>query len=146
MAFDINNTAHLVILGEYGNSLGFGGSTNDILNAVNLAENNPAPVNGPDTMTANALLLAIFDVSISSQDQFKIQLLFEATQGRDGDLSDFRSRVRALGTTLSNAVDTIVRALSWAEVSFGGIDANGISERVIISRDDWFAARDHVGT
>jgi hypothetical protein len=145
MAFDANNTAHLTTLRDYGNSLGFGGSTQSILDAVNLPENNPTTTNGPDRMTATALLFAIFDVAISSQDQFKVQLLFEATEGRSGDLSDFREKVKNLSTALSSAVDGIVRALSWAEVTFGTLDVNGVYERVVISRNDWFAARDYIG-
>ena len=145
MAFDVNNTAHLVTLRDHGNSLGLGGSTSEILAEFNLPGNNPTPATGPDGMTVSALLLVLFDVAISSQDQFKVQLLFESSQGRDDDLSQFRAKVRALGTAISNAVDTIVRALSWAEVTFGGLDSNGINERVVISRNDWLAARDYQG-
>ena len=143
MAFDVANTAHLVTLRDYGNSLGLG-NTDKILEQFNLPENNPTPSTGPDKMTANALLLAIFGISISSQDQFKIQLLFEATQGRSGDLSDFRAKVIALNANLAVAVNTIVRSLSYAEATFGVLDSNGVYESVIIKKSEWIAARDYI--
>ena len=145
MAFDVANTAHLVTLRDYGNSLGLG-STGDLLDQFNLVDNNPSPSTGPGKMTANALLLAIFDISISSQDQFKIQLLFEATEGRDGDLSEYRVLVGALGAQILAAINTIVRSLSYADATFGVVDANGTHENVVISESQWFAARDYTGS
>ena len=144
MSFDGSNAAHLVTLRDYGNSLGLG-STQAILDQFNLPENNPSPASGPAMMTANNLLVAIFDVPISSQDQFRIQLLFEATQGREGDLSEFRSLVSVLSASISSAISGIVRALSYADATFGIVDTNGTHETVTISESDWFTARDYSG-
>lgn len=149
MAFDRTNSTHLLALkNEVDNdplSMGYAAvrdTTSALLELLNNPDNNLSPVNGNAPVTAEALLNAIFDESISSQDQFKIQLLFEATSGLTEDLSRYKTRVQSLSAGLNAALALIVRPLSRAEVLFSDDDANGIKEFVTISKADWFAARD----
>lgn len=149
MSFDVNNPAHLLILKteEETDPAGVGyaaalGNTHVLLDLFNLPANNPGPETGIDFLTAEACLLAIFGVSISSQDQFKIQLLFEGSESLQSDLSDFRLQIRGLSAPILAAIDTIIRPLSRVEVVFADLDINGVMERVVISRNDWIAARD----
>ena len=144
MAFDINNPADLLALTNEGllpQYVALNGETQAILNLLNDPANNDTPDNGVDKLTAEALLDVIFDVAISSQDQFKIQLLFEGTDGLGGDLSRFRAKLSALSTSIANAIATIVRPLNRAEVLFGGLDEVGTYENVKISKTQWIAAR-----
>jgi hypothetical protein len=97
---------------------------------------------GISPMTAEALLSVIYPVAISSQDQFKIQLLFEGAESMQSDLSRFRQNVRDLGSPIAIAIDLIVRNLTAAEVEFSELDSNGVHEIIHISESDWFAARD----
>ncbi len=97
---------------------------------------------GVAPMTAQALLKALFPVSINSQDQFKIQLMFEGTADLNSDLSIFKTDLIALGGQIPGAVNSITRLLSIAEEAFSDLDENGINEFVVISRDDWIAARE----
>ena len=149
MAFDRNNLADLTTLKTEVNDdpagIGYNASSGDtqlVLDGLNLVANNTTPANGNASMTAEAFLSAIFTVSISSQDQFKIQLMFEATSDLDGDLSKFRIDTKGLSVNISSAIDTIIRPLSRAEILFAIDDANGVKEFVIIKRLDWIAARD----
>ena len=146
--FDVNNPADLLALKTEVNTdpflMGYASatSTNDLLALLNDPEKNLGLETQPAPVTAEALLDAIFDVAISSQDQFKIQLLFEGTEGLNGDLSRFKTKIGALGTSLQNAVDRITRRVSRAEELFADLDENGVLEFVSISRNDWIAARD----
>ena len=71
-----------------------------------------------------------------------IKLMFEPASGYSDDLSRFRLQTRALSTQIGNAVDSIVRFLTLAELSFSNLDGNGVNETVTISKSDWIAARD----
>ena len=104
--------------------------------------NGKTTIMGIAPMTAEALLAAIYPIAISSQDQFKLQLLFEGSESMSADLSRFRFDVIALGVTISAAINAIVRNLTIAEVEFSELDANGVNEIIQISEADWFAARD----
>jgi len=136
MAFDRNNPTDLATLKALVPDPTIG--TQDILDY--LASDSVTP--GVAPMTAQALLKALFSVSINSQDQFKIQLMFEGTADLNSDLSLFKTDMIALGGQIPGAVNSITRLLSIAEVAFSAIDDNGINEFVVISRDDWIAARE----
>lgn len=148
MAFDRTNPAHLLALRTEVTTdpalVGYNvnGNENVLVGLLNDPAANPEGQTVPDTVTTGKLLDAIFDVAISSQDQFKIQLLFEGTSGFSDDVSDFKARIGALGTALQTAVDSIVRPISRAELLFSQPDANGVYDRVTLSVDDWHAARD----
>lgn len=149
MAFNRDNPADLLALKNEVtlDPIGMGyasvvGQTNLLLDLINNSVNNVSPSDGPDTVTAQKLLSAIFEEPVSSQDQFKIQLLFELADGADSDLSGFKTNIADLSAGLATAVSTIIKPLSRAEVLFSNIDANGITETVILTRADWSAARD----
>lgn len=145
MAFDRSNQAHLTALKALVLAGGFTvlDGTSDILAYVNLPENNLGGETGPDSMTGEALLKIVFAENISAGNQFRIQLLFEATNGLTDDMSRFKSDVSALDAGLLAAINLLVRDLSLAEVAFSEDDANGVRERVTISSADWAAARDN---
>lgn len=136
MAFDRNNPTDLATLKALVPDPNI--PTQEILDTLN-AETVTV---GIAKMTAGALLESIFDVAVASQDQFKLQLLFEATAGLESDLSEFRLLVRALSNSISTSVDTITRFLTLAELSFSDLDSNGVNETVTISQADWITARD----
>lgn len=149
--FDVNSSLDLAALKEevLTDPTGVGynaasGSTQLVLDGLNQVSKNTTPQIAVAPMTAGAFLFAIFDVAISSQDQFKIQLLFEGTADLEEDLSRYRLKTRNLSAQISNAVDTIQRPMSRAEVLFSNLDANGVTEFVTINRMDWIAARDSV--
>lgn len=147
MAFDRTNPAHLTAARDYitvTKGLPVTTDTPVILDHFNDPSLNPTPANGANPLTARRLVDAVWESTVASQDQFKVQLLVEATTSIDDDVSDWRLRAIALGTQLGNAISAQTRALSWAEVTFGAADANGVYESVVITRDDWFAARDSV--
>ena len=145
MAFDRTDPADLTAARDYivvTKALDpFGTPTDVILSHFNDPALNPTPANGANAMTARRLVDAVWEATVASQDQFKVQLLIEATQTLDEDVSDWRLRAIALSTQLGNAINAQVRALNWAEVTFGSADANGVYESVVLTRDDWLAAR-----
>lgn len=151
MGFDRTKAADLAALKSEVNTdpLGMGyaaviGNTLAVLNLLNDPANNvetPKPT-GAAAISANRLLELIYPEAISSQDQFKLQLVFEGSSGLDADVSNFRTQIAGLSTALNNAIQAEVRDLSRAEVLFGGVDANGVYETVNINRDDWIAARE----
>jgi len=147
MAFDRSNSADLLALKNEvnGDPLGAGyltQGTQGILDLLNNPANNLAPETGADSMTAEKLLKVIYPEAVNSQDQFKLQLLFEATGNLGSDLSLFKNEVSALSPALAAAVAGIIRDLSRAEVLFSIDDDNGVREKVYISRDDYLTARD----
>lgn len=147
MAFDRDNTADLLALKTEVNSdpLNMVYDVNDtagVLELLNNPSKNQVQQTGVARLTAELLLNAVFDENLSTGDQFKVQLLFESSSSLTDDLSQFRDKVKTLSTQLATAIDLIVRPLSRAEVLFSGLDANGSNELVIISRDDWIAARE----
>ncbi len=136
--FDVTDVTHVARLKALVSNPNDG--TKEILDLLN-GETDP-PVNGIAPMTAEALLFAIYPLAISSQDQFKIQLLFEGSDSMQADLSRFRAEVVKLGTPIETAISAITRFLTVAEVEFSELDANGVNEIIRISKDDWVAARD----
>ena len=140
MAFDRTDPADLATLKAYIADPTQG--TAEILALCNDPANNPSPANGANPMTAESLIDAAWESNVSSQDQFKVQLLIEGTNSFEDDLSDFRLRAIDLSAGIGATINANVRALSWAEVTFGAADANGVWESVVITAQDWFEARD----
>ena len=116
-----------------------GGVFQQLMGLLNLSENNQAPENGAAPMTVGALLKAIFGIPVSSQDQFKVQLLFESTQSQNGNLSNFKTEVSSLSPAIEAAVTSIVRPLSRVEVLFAIDDSNGVREYISLTKQDILA-------
>lgn len=148
MAFDINNPSHLlalkneVTLDPIGMGYDVNGNTNTLIALLNDPASNIGNDTGADFITPKNLLNAIFPEAISSQDQFKIQLVFESASSIEDDISIFRDDLSALSAGLATAISGITRSLSRAEVLFGDLDVNGSHEKVYITRNDWITARD----
>lgn len=149
MSFDRTDPADLLALKNEVNDdpLGMGydppAGTQPVLDLLNIPANNLSPADGDSPVIANVLLKVIFGESISAQDQFKLQLLFEASSDLDADLSEYRALITALSNPLGIALAAaLIRALSRAEVLFSDVDVNGTTELITISRNDWIAARD----
>ena len=152
MAFDRNDPVDLIALRDEQaldpRGVGYAavdGQTQATLDLFNLESNNPGAETGLAILTANKLLKIIFSEAISSQDQFKIQLLFESSTGLEDNISDFITEISVLSGALSAAIAANTRHLNIVEVLFADDDVNGVKESVTISRDDWFAARDYIG-
>ena len=149
MAFDGNDPADLLALkNEVNNdpaSMGYAAAvdnTSDLLSLLNETIHNTTPEDGATALTCEDLLKMLFAENISAGDQFRVQLIFEMTDGADSDISRFKSEVAALDTGLASKINAHVRPLTRAEVLFSDLDANGVKEVVNISRLDWIAARD----
>ena len=148
MAFNRTDAADLlalkneVLLDPTGRGYDVHANVNDLTDLLNDPDNNLTPATGADKLTPRNVLKALMPVSISSQDQFKIQLMYEGSSGFNDDISVFREDIIPLSPPIGNAIESIVRALSRAEILFAVIDANGTREPVTISQQDWFAARD----
>ena len=146
MAFDRNNPADLLALKNEITldplNIGYDslGNTQVLLNLINLPANNLGAETGPDLVTSEKLLKAIFPINISSQDQFRIQLIFEVGGGLNTSLEGLKSLIGGLSAALQAAIDGIIRPLSRAEVLFS--TAETTYESVVITRDDYIAARD----
>lgn len=152
MAFDRNNTAHLVALRDEESldpiGMGYaatGGNTQQTLDLFNLSSNNVGLEIDPAALLADDLIGIMFDIAVNSQDQFVIQSLLEITSSEITDISRFRAQLSNLSVGFATAITNHTRQLSRMDVLFGIVDSNGVHETVIISKDDWFAARDHVG-
>ena len=153
MAFDVTNTNDLAALRDeqLNDPVGMGyaavdGDVNKTLDLFNNEANNVGVEVGNAKLLAGDLLSIIFGISVSSQDQFKIQLVFESSSGTESDVSAYRPDLIALSNALADEINLHTRHLNRAEALFSNVDANGVIETVVISRSDWFAARDHVGT
>lgn len=144
MAFDRNNPAHLTALKDeiQTDPIAMGYNWTPAYSAPIIAGllNNPASnvggETGPDYVTAEKLLTAIFPEPVSAQDQFKVQLVFEIAQGKEEDLSSFKTEIASLGVNFSAAIDSIVRPLSRGEVLFANTIEYGVTEYVVISSND----------
>ena len=148
MAYDVNNPADVAALrAEVDNDpVGMGYTADDgdvgkLLDQLNLPENNVVPADGNAPMRADLFLDSIFNLAISSPNQFVINSMFATSNGFEEDLSFFRLKTIGLSNALSDAIDTIVRPLSRAEVLFAVDDSNGVKEFVTITNTDWAAAR-----
>lgn len=150
MPFDRTDPADLAALKAEVETdpLGFGyaatTSTAALLALLNDPANHvsdPKPT-GPDFLTPKNLLAALFPVNVNSQDQFKLQLIFESAASEDSDVSIYRDPlVNEVGGQVGGAVAGIERELSRGEQLFADVNSEGSTERVVISSDDWFAAR-----
>jgi len=155
MAFDKNNTAHLILLrDEQANDpIGMGyaaidGQTKKTLDLFNVPANNVGGETVNEMLTPSLLLESIVPDDLTVDNKFSdgartwLQLLFEGTSDLSDDLSNNRDKVLELfnenpQTDTYNAIAALQRAISRAEVLFG-VNTN-------ITKADWFAARDYVG-
>ena len=148
MAFDRNNPEDLAALKTEittdPTGLGYAAAPNldTALDLINNPIHIDPPVLGQDFATARRILKSIYPEPISSQDQFKVQLLFEGSDGMNSDLSEFKPELSALSGGIATAIASITRNLSRAEILFSVLNENGVNERVVISQQDWIAARD----
>ena len=147
--FDENDPADILALNieVYGDPTGMNyapviQSTASLLSLLNDSNENIGNETGEAPMTPGNLLNAIWGISISSQDQFKIELLFTSAASQSEDISDFKAEVSALAPSISLAIQTIIRPLSRAEVLFADVDENGVVESVTIPKSGWIKARD----
>lgn len=139
MAFDRTNPTHLATLKAMVPDPNI--NTQLILDDLN----SPTLTVGPAPLRSNVLLKMIFQKNISGPNQYNIQLLYTACSGEGlrYDMSEFRSTIIGLGDVGLNAlIAANTRFLSKAEVAFSTIDENGTQEFVVITAQDWFAARD----
>ena len=106
------------------------------------ASGNPLHVaDGPDQLTTGKFLTIVFTENVSAGDQFRIQLLFEMTEG-DANIDKHRGDIAALNDNGINlALAALRRPLNLAEINFADV-VDGATEVVKISKQDWFAARD----
>lgn len=145
MAFDITNQAHLNTLYNYATvTRGFDPltvSADVLLSALNDPADNPSPATGGDKMTVRHLNRAVLASNVASQDQFKVQLLVEPASGYDDDISEFKADMIGLGGQLATNLTAQVRALNWAEVTFGS-EIGNVWEFITLTLEDWRAARD----
>ena len=148
MAFDRNNPADVLALKTEVDTdpalMGYtpaDGDTGKLLNLLNFEVNNTTPANGNAPLTAEDLLIMVFAENISAGNQFRVQLLFEMSVGSEDVVSRFKTQLSALDVGLASAIASHVRPLSRAEVLFSNLDADGVNESVIITQQDWFAAR-----
>lgn len=151
MAFDVNNPAHKITLRDEQSIdpilMGYAavdGDTTKTLDLFNNADKNVQPISGAKALTAKDLVAMIFEDAVNAQDQFSIQSLLEVTSDLNSDISDFRATI-GLINTFATAITNHVRPLNRVEVLFAELDSNGVMETVMISKTDWFAARDYVG-
>ena len=147
--FDENDPADILALNTevYGDPTGMNyapviQSTASLLVLLNDPENNIGNETGDAPMTPGNLLESIWNTSISSQDQFKIDLLFTSSGSQSSDISNFKAEVSALSPAIAAAIQTIIRPLSRAEVLFSDTDENGVVEFVTIPKSGWIKARD----
>ena len=143
MAFDVNNPAHLATLKSLVPNPSLG--TDVILASLNdyYDTNGDAlyPANtGPAQLTTRSLLEMVFGINISSGDQWRIQLIFEMTDG-ERNIDDMRPMLNGINNALDTAIENHTRPLSLAEINFSNLDEYGAQEVVNITRTDWFAAR-----
>jgi hypothetical protein len=149
MAFDRLNPEHLATLKTEAETdpieMGYSG-TNSTIQLLNLFNNPINNVGGEvvgEMFTPKLMLDVIVPDDLTPGGQFTqgelewIKMLFESSSSLGDDLDAFRTKFRGLfpgnAQTVAN-LDARVRRLSRAEVLFG--------EDTVISRDDWFAARD----
>lgn len=150
MAFDRTNPTDLIALKSevVNDPAGLGyvdGNLRLTLELLNIAENNLGNETGEDYLHVKKLMLILFGETLGSADQFKVDLLVNASDGLRDDISDFKALLKSLSGSLNTAILANTRDLTRAEVLFSSIpDANGTIESVIISRTDWITARDYV--
>ena len=143
MAFDQNNPTHLAMLKSLVPDPSEG--TSIILASLNNHyDANGAPLypnTGPAQLTTRSLLEMVFSVNISSGDQWRIQLIFEMTDG-ERNIDDMRPMLNGVNNALDTAIENHLRPLSLAEINFSDLDEYGAQEVVNITRSNWIAARD----
>ena len=147
MAFDRNEPADLLALKNEVelDPVGVGytpadGDTGKLLGLLNTPASNPGGEIGPDFLTTANFLSIVYVENVSAGDQFRIQLLFEMTEG-DVNIDKYRGDIALLNDAGLNArIALIVRPLTRAEVLFSDV-VDGAKESVVITDRDWFAAR-----
>ncbi len=148
MAFDRTNPVNLLDLQNevLVDPLGIGYSGMDIdtlLLHLNDASLNPNVTVGVPVFTPQALLALLFNTNINVSLQYTIDLLFESTSGLNENISWARGPITAADTQLGNKISALGRNLSRGEVLFSDQDEYLTHEIVVISKDDWIAARDY---
>ncbi len=143
MAFDKENTAHLITLRDYGISLGVN-STNKILKRFNLKKHNPIDISGPSNITKIKLSKVLFGLTLDAQDRFRIGVMYSSLTDIDTDLDQFRSQLKSMDQGLSDAIDGMTRKLSYADQIFGDV-IDGAHERANITKAEWLAAKNYTG-
>lgn len=150
MAFNRSDSADLTALKNEVNNdpanVGYAAVLDDtsaLLSLLNDPANNPGGETGVPPLLAKDLWKVIAeDSATATQFEFNISNLFAMVSSLDDDISDYRTTVKGLGDAQVNTgIDALTRPLSRAEVLFADTLANGNTEQVTISRDDWIAAR-----
>lgn len=124
------------------------GQTKNTLDLFNLAANNVGGEDIDETLTSDLLLQSIEPVDLTISNKFTqgqsdwLMMLLAASQGLEADLSTNRNKIVELFNQTPpiptyTALVALKRLISRAEVLFG--------VGTVISRDDWFAARDYEG-
>lgn len=149
MAFNRNNPTQLLELrDELVNdpiTMGYGGI--DTFHGILIPlltdpANNVGGEVGTPTLTTGALWDILATEVVSTGDQFLIQLLFEATQGLQDDISARRAALADIDAGLGSKINSLTRPLSRADFLWGVADANGTHETINISQQDIGAARE----
>ena len=150
MAFDRNDAADLLALKTEVNTdpIGMGydpaGNTTQLLKLLNDPASNVGGDMVAGDITPRIMLRDVIDPGdLTPGGQFEqgelefVKMVMEISQLPDDDLSEMRTKLEAVfpaNTTTGAAFRALSRAISRAEALFG-VDT-------VISRDDWFAARD----
>jgi len=150
MAFDRTNPTDLATLKAevFDNAAHYPdpSDTQDVLDKLNTASLARTTDTGVPALTLGILWNIIADEgATATQFEYATGLLYSmaAQEGPVTDISEFRAGVIALGDIqVNNAINALTRDLTMGEQLFAVLDANGSTEVVLISREDWFAARD----
>ena len=149
--FDRNNTAHLLSLQQEvlldPITMGYAAvvdQTNKLLTLLNEGDDNVGNETVNIELSAEVLLDVIDtgDFASNQVDQGErdwIMMLFNYALTGD-EIEKYRAKVKSIFSASSQTIaniDALIRKLSRAEVLFG--------QGTIISKADWFAARDYTG-
>ena len=155
MAFDRNDPADLaalkteVVTNPRG-ATGLGdpaGPGQAILDALNLAENNPTPETGKPPLLAREVWLIRSTALLGAEQEQIISDLFRLVDGLDADISEFHAAIAEQDNELKTALDNRPVQISIAQSLFADQlypdPTHGhITEPVTLTLSDWHAARD----
>jgi len=149
MAFDVNNPADLAALKSEVNtdptSMGYAAVVNQttlLLKLLNDPANNVGGETAATPLTPKVLLDVVDGAEYAGNQVAEGRGLFDLFAGLinsdpEFDLEQYRTKIKDIFPTngpTNAAIDALTSALSRAEVLFG--------QGTVISRNDWFAARD----